>query len=86
VRLWPLFYLAVSWALAWGLGDDSNWMADRLLSRGDMSGLRHEVVNSMILNTKSKVRCLIAEFYLVGRGLRHRLPGFSSLGRLGVLP
>jgi hypothetical protein len=29
---------------------------------------------------------LIAEFYLVDRGLRHRLPGFSSLGRLGVLP
>jgi hypothetical protein len=32
-------------------------------------------------------RCsLIAEFYLVDGGLRHRLPGFSSLGRLGVLP
>ena len=28
---------------------------------------------------------LIAEFYLVDRGLRHRLPGFSSLGRLVVL-
>ena len=25
--------------------------------------------------------CLIAEFYLVDRGLRHRLPGFSSLNR-----
>ena len=25
-------------------------------------------------------------FDLVDRGLRHRLPGFSSLGRLGVLP
>ena len=24
---------------------------------------------------------LIAEFYLVDRGLRHRLPGFSSLNR-----
>jgi hypothetical protein len=24
--------------------------------------------------------------YLVDRGLRHRLPEFSSLGRLGVLP
>jgi hypothetical protein len=24
---------------------------------------------------------LIAEFYLVDRGLRHRLPGFSSMGR-----
>ena len=30
--------------------------------------------------------CLVAEFYLVDRGLRHRLPGFSSLGRLDVLP
>jgi hypothetical protein len=30
-------------------------------------------------------RYLIAEFYLVDRGLRHRLPGFSSLGRLVVL-
>jgi hypothetical protein len=29
---------------------------------------------------------LIAEFYLVDRGLRHRLPGFSSLGRLVILP
>jgi hypothetical protein len=29
---------------------------------------------------------LIAEFYLVDRGLRHRLPGFSSMGRLVVLP
>jgi hypothetical protein len=28
---------------------------------------------------------LIAEFYLVDRGLRHRLPGFSSMGRLVVL-
>jgi hypothetical protein len=28
---------------------------------------------------------LIAEFYLVERGLRHRLPGFSSLDRLVVL-
>jgi hypothetical protein len=28
---------------------------------------------------------LIAGFYLVDRGLRHRLPGFSSLGRLVVL-
>ena len=29
---------------------------------------------------------LIAEFYLVDRGLmRHRLPGFSSLGRLVIL-
>ena len=28
---------------------------------------------------------LIAEFYLVDRGLRHRLPGFSSLDRLVVL-
>jgi hypothetical protein len=27
---------------------------------------------------------LIAEFYLVDRGLRHRLPGFSSLDRLVV--
>jgi hypothetical protein len=27
---------------------------------------------------------LIAEFYLVDRGLRHRLPGFSSMGRLIV--
>jgi hypothetical protein len=25
---------------------------------------------------------LIAEFYLVDRGLRHRVPGFSSMGRL----
>jgi hypothetical protein len=30
--------------------------------------------------------CLIAEFYLVDRGLRHRLPGFSSLGHLVILP
>ena len=29
---------------------------------------------------------LIAEFYLVDRGLRHRLPGFSSMGRLVILP
>ena len=29
---------------------------------------------------------MTAEFYLVDRGLRHRLLGFSSLGRLGVLP
>ena len=29
---------------------------------------------------------LIAEFYLVDRGLRHQLPGFSSLGRLVILP
>ena len=28
---------------------------------------------------------LIAEFYLVDRGLRHRLLGFSSLGRLRVV-
>jgi hypothetical protein len=28
---------------------------------------------------------LIAEFYLVDRGLRHRLPGFSSLNRLSSL-
>ena len=28
---------------------------------------------------------LIAEFYLVDRGLRHRLPGFSSMGRLVIL-
>ena len=32
------------------------------------------------------LRFLIAEFYLVDRGLRHRLPGFSSLGRLVILP
>jgi hypothetical protein len=32
------------------------------------------------------VSCLIAEFYLVDRGLRHRLPGFSSMGRLVILP
>jgi hypothetical protein len=25
-------------------------------------------------------------FYLVDRGLRHRLPGFSSMGRLVILP
>ena len=31
-------------------------------------------------------RVLIAEFYLVDRGLRHRLPGFSSMGRLVILP
>ena len=31
-------------------------------------------------------RGLIAEFYLVDRGLRHRLPGFSSMGRLVILP
>ena len=30
-------------------------------------------------------RYLIAEFYLVDRGLRHRLPGFSSLDRPVVL-
>ena len=30
--------------------------------------------------------CLIANFYSVDRGLRHRLPGFSSLGRLVILP
>ena len=29
---------------------------------------------------------LIAEFYLVDRGLRHRLPGFPSMGRLVILP
>jgi hypothetical protein len=29
---------------------------------------------------------LIAEFYLVDRGLRHWLPGFSSMGRLVILP
>ena len=29
---------------------------------------------------------LSAEFYLVDRGLRHRLPGFSSMGRLVILP
>jgi hypothetical protein len=28
---------------------------------------------------------LIAEFYLVDRGLRHRLPGFSSLDRPVVI-
>jgi hypothetical protein len=28
----------------------------------------------------------IAEFYFVDRGLRHRLPGFSSFGRLVILP
>ena len=28
---------------------------------------------------------MIAEFYLVDRGLRHRLPGFLSLDRLVVL-
>jgi hypothetical protein len=28
---------------------------------------------------------LIAEFYVVDRGLRHRLPGFPSLDRLVVL-
>jgi hypothetical protein len=27
---------------------------------------------------------MIAEFYLVDRGLRHRLPGFSSMGRLVI--
>jgi hypothetical protein len=31
------------------------------------------------------VVCLIAGFYSVDRGLRHRLPGFSSLDRLVVL-
>jgi hypothetical protein len=29
---------------------------------------------------------LIAEFYLVDRGLRHRLPRFSNLDRLVILP
>ena len=29
---------------------------------------------------------LIAGFYLVDRGLRHRLPGFSSMGLLVILP
>ena len=33
-----------------------------------------------------KIELLIAEFYLVDRGLRHRLPGFSSMGRLVILP
>jgi hypothetical protein len=32
------------------------------------------------------VDSLIAEFYLVDRGLRHRLPGFSSLNRRLSLP
>jgi hypothetical protein len=33
----------------------------------------------------SRLKLLIAEFYLVDRGLRHRLPGFSSLDRPVVL-
>jgi len=46
------------------------------------------VIYPQLLGTRYSVAPggLIAEFYLLGRGLRHRLPGFSSLGRLGVLP
>jgi hypothetical protein len=38
------------------------------------------------LQEKRAPGCLIAGFYLVDRGLRHRLPEFSSMGRLVILP
>ena len=46
------------------------------------------MVNEVVIRaTKKELRSsLIAEFYLVDRGLRHRLPGFSSMGRLVILP
>ena len=41
------------------------------------------VLNLCPVGPKRGPSCeLIAEFYLVDRGLRHRLPGFSSMGRL----
>jgi hypothetical protein len=39
-----------------------------------------KLLTMLVLSTLPST--LIAEFYLVDRGLRHRLPGFSSMGRL----
>jgi hypothetical protein len=44
------------------------------------------VIKSATISKVGQKGVLIAEFYLVDRGLRHRLPGSSSLVRLVILP
>ena len=50
------------------------------------TGLEEEKAEELAVYACSSYCSLIAEFYLVDRGLRHRLPGFSSMGRLVILP
>jgi hypothetical protein len=63
---------------------DATWEASRQPSV--VMSTRRAAVFAAMRPFLSFIILLIAEFYLVDRGLRHRLPGFSSLGRLVILP
>jgi hypothetical protein len=87
------------WCFRWGLRHRLIKYPERLLAVA-LRGFRFahpgatELKSAKRPRVGGRARCeimvdslegLIAGLYIVDRGLRHRLPGFSSLGRLDVL-